>query len=116
VLRARLQPDLGHLDPAGRYLAFAGIGRPEKFFAGLRSGGLTLIGARAFADHHAYSPSELARLRQEAAAADARLLTTPKDRARLAVADRTGIVVGGVGLVWDDEARIDGVLRAAMGR
>jgi tetraacyldisaccharide 4'-kinase len=116
VLRARLQPDLGHLDPAGRYLAFAGIGRPEKFFAGLRSAGLTLIGTRAFADHHAYSPSELARLRQEAAAADARLLTTPKDRARLPLADRTGIVVGGVGLVWEDTDLIDGVLRAATGR
>lgn len=116
VLRARLQPELGHLDPTDRYLAFAGIGRPEKFFAGLRQASLQVIGTEAFADHHVYTPAELSSLRDRAAAQGAVLLTTPKDRARLPAADRAGLLVGGVGLVWEDRDRIDGVLRTAMGR
>ncbi|MCB8873888.1 tetraacyldisaccharide 4'-kinase [Acidisoma silvae] len=115
VLQARLMPKLSHLDPAARYLAFAGIGRPEKFFSGLREAGLQLIGAQAFADHHPYTASELSGLRQRAKAAGAVLLTTPKDRARLPLADRAGIAVGGVGLAWDDATQIDALLRAAMG-
>ena len=116
VLTARLVPELSHLDPAIRYLAFAGIGRPDKFFAGLRDAGLQLAGAEAFADHHRYTQAELADLRRRAAAAGAVLLTTPKDRARLAIADRAGIAVGGVGLAWDDASAIDAVLLGAMGR
>lgn len=39
--------------------AVAAIGDPERFFATLREAGVTLQ-TRAFADHHAYSPEELA--------------------------------------------------------
>lgn len=114
VLRAKLVPRLDHLDRGGRYLAFAGIGRPEKFFAGLRDAGLTLVAARAFADHHPYAPQELATLRRAADAAGAVLLTTPKDHARLGPLARAGIAVGGVGLAWDDPGRIDDLMRRAL--
>ncbi len=116
VFHARLVPALDHLDQAARYLAFAGIGRPEKFFAGLRQAGLHLVATRSFADHHPYAEAELADLRREADAAGAVLLTTPKDRARLAIRDRDGLPVGGVGIAWDDPGQIDDLLRRAMGR
>ena len=45
-----------------RVLAFAGIGRPEKFFATLRGIGADLAETRAFPDHHAYRPHDLAAL------------------------------------------------------
>jgi tetraacyldisaccharide 4'-kinase len=110
VLRADLVPELGRLELGRRYLAFAGIGRPEKFFAGLRGAGVSLAGERAFADHHPYAAAELAALAAEAEAAGALLLTTPKDMARLPAARRRGIAVAGVALAWADEAALDALL------
>ncbi len=85
LFRARIVPDpqaIARL--AGRRLmAFAGIGRPEKFFATLRESGLTVVETRAFADHHPFSDAELAALRQEAAAKGLTLITTEKDAMRL---------------------------------
>jgi tetraacyldisaccharide 4'-kinase len=114
VLRAELVPDLGDLDLSLRYFAFAGIGRPEKFFAGLRAAGVTLVGKRAFADHHPYVPAELAGLAREADRAGARLLTTPKDMARLNPAQWPEIAVAGVSLAWQDEAALSTLLDAAV--
>jgi tetraacyldisaccharide 4'-kinase len=114
VWRADLVPALGRLDLGRRYLAFAGIGRPEKFFAGLAGAGVMLAGSRAFADHHPYAPAELAALAAEARAAGAVLLTTPKDMARLAPAQRQGIAVAGVGLAWEDEAALEALLEQVM--
>ncbi len=114
VLRAELVPALGRLDLGRRYIAFAGIGRPEKFFAGLEGAGVMLAGRRAFADHHVYTPAELAALAAEARAADALLLTTPKDMARLPPAQRQGIAVAGVALAWADEAALEDLLEQVM--
>jgi tetraacyldisaccharide 4'-kinase len=114
VLRADLVPALGRLDLGRRYLAFAGIGRPEKFFAGLEGAGVMLAGRRAFADHHPYAPAELAALAAEAQAAGAVLLTTPKDMARLPPVQRQGIAVAGVRLAWSDEAALEALLEQVM--
>ena len=40
----------------------AGIGHPPRFFTTLKQQGLTPVAEIAFADHHAYSEAELARL------------------------------------------------------
>ncbi len=85
MFRARIVPDpeaVARL--AGRpLLAFAGIGRPEKFFATLRDAGLDLVATRSFADHHPFTDAEIAALRADAAAAGLALVTTEKDAARL---------------------------------
>ena len=66
-----------------RLLAFAGIGRPEKFFASLASVGADVARRRAFADHHAFADHELAALASEAARDGLLLTTTEKDAVRL---------------------------------
>lgn len=65
------------------WFAFAGIGRPEKFFATLRDAGADLRGTRSFPDHHPYRPSDLIRLAAEAHRLGAGLVTTEKDAVRL---------------------------------
>jgi tetraacyldisaccharide 4'-kinase len=67
-----------------RVLAFAGIGRPEKFFRTLAEIGAEVVEGRAFPDHHSYSPREAKELLAAAKAKNLVLVTTEKDQARIA--------------------------------
>jgi heptosyltransferase-2 len=65
-------------------LAFAGLARPRVFQDSLAALGVDLRGFRAFPDHHAFTPGDLADLLQEARNTGAQaLVTTSKDWARL---------------------------------
>jgi len=101
--RARLVPTAQAAALAGRrMLAFAGIGRPEKFFATARGIGVEVAESRAFADHHVFTPNELDALEARAAALGAALLTTAKDAARLPPERRARVAVLGVRAAFDD--------------
>ena len=84
VFHARLAPDAGIAASlrGQKVVAFAGIGRPGKFFHSLEATGAKIISRYAFADHHSFRPGEIARLQQQALAAGAVLVTTEKDMAR----------------------------------
>lgn len=66
-----------------RVYAFAGIGRPAKFFTTLNEIGAQIVEKRAFPDHHAYTHAEIIGLQRAAKARDALLVTTEKDFVRL---------------------------------
>ncbi|SFV12164.1 lipid-A-disaccharide kinase [Methylobacterium sp. 174MFSha1.1] len=111
ALRGRLVPD-----PAvaaslrGRpVLAFAGIGRPDKFFASLREVGASLRETRSFPDHHAFTAAEAEALAAEAAAKDLLLVTTEKDRVRLPSA--LPVATLPVGLALEAPEALDALLR-----
>jgi tetraacyldisaccharide 4'-kinase len=117
VLRAHLQAGPEAFDCAGQpMLAFAGIGRPEKFFGTLEAAGVRVARRLSFADHHGYSAAELSRVLAEAERLRAIPVTTPKDAVRLPPAVREKVRVVGVRLVWADppalEALLDAVLRS----
>ena len=97
-----------------RVMAFAGIGRPEKFFATLRACGATLAAERAFADHHRFSAEEIAALESEAGRLDARLVTTEKDHVRLDAAVQARIAALPVTLAFDDDAAVARLLDRAL--
>jgi tetraacyldisaccharide 4'-kinase len=110
VLHATLEPVDGERLVGAEVIAFAGIGRPEKFFASLRALGAHLVAERGFPDHHRYRDTELSSLRRAAASAGARLVTTRKDWVRLPPAARAGIDVLDVELRWHDKNAIDALL------
>ncbi|MDJ0513871.1 MAG: tetraacyldisaccharide 4'-kinase [Methyloceanibacter sp.] len=64
-------------------IGFAGIARPSKFFATLKSNGARLVSAHSFGDHHRFTEKEARRLLAEAETKKAMLVTTEKDWARL---------------------------------
>ena len=66
-----------------RFLAFAGIGHPEKFYDTVSKAGGEVVLARSFPDHHAYAADELQDLSVTARTAELGLITTAKDAARL---------------------------------
>ncbi len=107
VLAARLVPVAAL---AGPVVAFAGIGRPEKFFRTLAESGATLVAQHGFPDHHRYGAAELTRLGDEAERAGARLITTAKDWVRLPQAWRARVQVLEIEVAWQDEAALDTLL------
>lgn len=111
VLRGQVVPrDIG-IDWAGqKVVAFAGIARPEKFFATLRAMGVDLAGAHGFPDHAPFPPRALRRLSAEAARAGAMLVTTEKDAVRLPPAFRGRAMPLPVHLAWRDEASLTALL------
>ena len=85
ILKATLKPDGDEVDFRGRrVLAFAGIGRPEKFYETLAGLGAELVETRSFPDHHRYRTADVDDLLRRARQFDAACITTEKDHVRLA--------------------------------
>ena len=115
VLEAELTPlQTGMAWEGLRALAFAGIGRPEKFFDSLRRAGVDLIETRSFADHAPYRRDLLRRLLAEAKSKGAQLVTTEKDAVRLPQELRSEILTFPVRLSFEHEARLDALVQHAV--
>lgn len=110
VLSGVLQPIAGERLAGARLLAFAGIGRPEKFFATLRALGADIAGTRAFADHHPYRAREIEQLLRDAERAQARLVTTAKDIVRVPPESRAGIEVLEIEIRWRDPSALGEII------
>lgn len=90
--QAEIQPLQTGMDWSGRYVAFAGIGRPAKFFATLKSLGANIVATHEFSDHEPYSAAMLQRLKAEALAKNAQLVSTEKDIARMPLDFRREVI------------------------
>lgn len=112
VVHARLEPSAAA--PPGKLLAFAGIGRPYKFFHGIEAAGGTLIDGIAFPDHHVFTPDDLAMLERQAAAHQARLITTEKDFVRLPADFRANTFAFAVEASFEDESALRGALASVL--
>jgi tetraacyldisaccharide 4'-kinase len=111
VLRAALVPDCAQPLERRRVIAFAGIGRPEKFFRSVLSLGAEIINRHALPDHHAYTTRDVTALLAEAANTGARLVTTEKDYVKLPPPLRSACVVVRAKLAWEDASALEKLLR-----
>lgn len=106
VFQAALQPVNPQNVKGKPVLAFAGIGRPKKFFDTLRACDAVLFETHSFPDHYAYTARDIAPLVDRAQKAGALPVTTRKDWVRLPSQFKEKIAVLDVELVWQDKAAI----------
>ncbi len=116
IFRAELEADaiVGATIVGRPVLAFAGIARPEKFFATLEAIGARVAVRRRFADHHAYARHEIETLIAEAEARGLTPVTTEKDHVRLAPAYRRAILALPVTLRFETPGPVAALLREAL--
>ncbi|MBC6442583.1 MAG: tetraacyldisaccharide 4'-kinase [Rhodobacteraceae bacterium] len=116
IFAARVKPLHTGMDWSDmRVFAFAGIGRPGKFFDTLRAAGATVAVERAFADHQPLSDKLMTRMAREANRVNAQLVTTEKDAARLPARWRRKVLPLSVRLEVAGKDRLIGLLQAALG-
>lgn len=115
VYNAKLAPSPScELTGGERVVAFAGIGRPEKFFTSLRDAGCELRNSFSYADHHVYNTDEIMRMVERATMENAALVTTRKDYMRLSPEARMMVTVFDVEMVFTTPEGLRDALLALM--
>lgn len=112
ILRARLVP-LAPLPP-GRYVAFAGIGKPARFFDALQKHpGVELAEGAPYPDHHMFTPYDLNFLMTLATERNAQLVTTDKDHVRLPESMKANVLRASVRAEFENPAALASLLDRA---
>lgn len=104
---------------AKNVFAFAGIGRPDKFFTMLAHEGVNVAARESFGDHQPYTQATLQRIAQTCARENLVPVTTEKDAVRIGAAmlkecHLGTLVVVPVALASADETAIAAALKSAI--
>jgi tetraacyldisaccharide 4'-kinase len=89
-------------DQDKKYIAFAGIANPEKFFNTLNEYKYNVIEKFSFPDHYNYSKNDIEKLQKKAQEHNAQLITTEKDFVRLKDDQQEQICTLPIEIIWDD--------------
>ncbi len=102
VLRARVVPKQVEKKEQ-KWMAFAGIGFPEKFFNHLGLIGYNVAYTKRYPNHHEMSYREIVDLLREAKQKNLSLITTEKDWIRLPRIFRKNIHCHRIELIWEQD-------------
>lgn len=91
-------------------MAFAGIGRPQKFYQSLEDCGISLIKTVDFPDHHFYTRNELQQLINDADGLNADIFTTSKDMVKIPADMRAFFKVLNIDIKWQHEEELKNFL------
>lgn len=94
----------------GRLYAFAGIGRPNKFFDHLKRAGADVVDGLGYADHYAYKDTDMMDLLELSGEYDAKLITTEKDYVRIPKSFRRHVTAWPVAAEFEDELTLRRIL------
>lgn len=96
-----------------RVVAFAGIGRPEKFFDMLKGKGISVDKKAVFPDHYDYTRFDIESLLSEAGTLP--LVTTTKDAVKVPRDMQNRLVVVSGQFVFDEPATVQNMLKGILG-
>ncbi|MEE9273530.1 MAG: tetraacyldisaccharide 4'-kinase [Robiginitomaculum sp.] len=102
--------------PVGKLFAFAGIGRPNKFFDTLSREGANLVEALSYKNHYAYKDTDMMNLLDLSKEYGARLITTEKDYVRLPKGFKKYVTCWPVNAVFEDELTVRRILHPIIER
>jgi tetraacyldisaccharide 4'-kinase len=114
LFQASLKPCLARSLKGKRVVAFAGIGRPDKFRATLHDCGVRLAGWFPYPDHHIYREADFKLLARAAKRTRALLVTTEKDFVRLPLSFQSQVEIVKVELEFADPNAFIGLLEYAF--
>lgn len=106
--------DIGDTLKDQRVVAFAGIGRPEKFFDSLTTAGANIVHSVPFPDHHSFTDKEIRALKLEAQNRSALLVTTAKDHVRLSPEMKSDVTAFHVDIKWQNESAFFEFVKGAI--
>ncbi len=110
VFKSDISISSTHLDKEN-YIAFCGIGFPEKFKSTLYKAGFELKGWHEFADHHAYTQQEIKDLLTLAKQQSCRLITTAKDYVKIPAQYKEMIDVLEIELKFKEDTALSSCLK-----
>ena len=86
-----------------KVVAFAGIGRPNKFYQSLQDCNFEIVKTYSFPDHHFYTNDELQQIIKEAEFLQADIYTTAKDMVKIPYKLQPKFKVLDITIDWEDE-------------
>ena len=102
------------IDSTEKYIAFAGLGYPDKFKNTLLDLNINLVEWHPFPDHHAYTEQEILQLKDNAYNQGAKLITTEKDFVRLPTNQQENILTLPITLNFKSDTEITNFLKTEL--
>ncbi len=94
-----------------RIVAFAGIGRPQKFYDSLIKCGFEIVKSFDFADHYFYKEDDLKKIMEEAEKLNADVYTTSKDFVKIPALFKNKINVLEIDIKWNNYNELEEFLK-----